>query len=68
MDNGGYSRCFDFVLRRSVGAGIYNQSAVKDALEEALSKHAGHAEESTLQGILSEIENLDIRRKEEPEK
>ena len=43
------------------------KSTVKDAVEEAISKQTGLAQDSTLQDILREIENLDIKRKEEPD-
>jgi hypothetical protein len=43
------------------------KSSIKKALAEVIDERTGLAEDSTLQDILAEIENLDIRRKEEPE-
>ncbi|MGB6459604.1 MAG: hypothetical protein WBG02_06520 [Candidatus Acidiferrum sp.] len=43
------------------------KSSIKNALTEVIKERAALAEDSTLQEILAEIENLDIKRKEEPE-
>jgi hypothetical protein len=42
------------------------KSSIKKALVGVIDERTGLAEDSTLQDILAEIENLDIRRKEEP--
>ncbi len=43
------------------------KSSIKNGLKEVIKERAGLAEDSTLQEILAEIENLEIKRKEEPE-